>query len=222
VCPERHPRAVTVEPRNRAVLYSEILAMRLTPRLARGLVLALPVWLAAATAGAAPILTADINRDGVRDRIEAGRAPAELVIRLSNLGPAQHLLASGSILDVLVTDVDRDGNPDLVVTASGRRHVRLFVWTNAGGGKLVSKAPHQRQSLSCDRSSHPRLTLPLHLDPDDSACGDDGSLFVPASIDLRGRARVSEPVHVVDELASARARYDRPAPRGPPASLFSF
>jgi hypothetical protein len=167
---------------------------------------------------AAQTLTADINGDGVRDRIEARRAPAELVVRLSNLEPAQHLRFSGSILDIAVTDVDADGNSDLVATTTGRRHVRVFVWTNAGRGKLVTRAPKPRDSLVCHRLGHRRLTSPGRPFPDDDLCGDDGGLFVLTSIELE---------RTIQRAAARRgpaARRPRPlrsrSPRPSPPLLF--
>ena len=188
--------------------------MRSLRRCLSALLFAVPLWALAPSTAAAQTLTADINGDGVRDRIEARRAPAEIIVRLSNLEPAQHLRFSGSILDIAVTDVDADGNTDLVATTTGRRHVRVFVWTNAGRGKLVTRAPKPRDSLG-----YGRLTSPGRSFPDGDLCGDDGGLFVLTSIELEGRPMVSEPLHVADQLLVARARYDRRSPRGPPPPL---
>ena len=141
--------------------------MRSLRRCLSALLFAIPLWALAPSTAAAQTLTADINGDGVRDRIEARRAPAELVVRLSNREPAQHLRFSGSILDIAVTDVDADGYSDLVATTTGRRHLRLFVWTNAGRGKFVSRLPRPPDPTVCHRLGHRRLTSPGRPSPDD-------------------------------------------------------
>ena len=193
--------------------------MRSLRRCLSGLLFAIPLWALAPSTAAAQTLTADINGDGVRDRIETRRATGELVVRLSNREPAQHLRFSGSILDVAVTDVDSDGYSDLVATTTGRRHLRVFVWTNAGRGKFVSRLPRPPDPTLCHRLGHRRLTSPGRPLPDDDLCGDDGGLFVLTSIELEGRPMVSEPLHVAEQLLVARARYDRRSPRGPPPPL---
>ena len=140
--------------------------MRSLRRCLSALLFAIPLWALAPSTAAAQTLTADINGDGVRDRIETRRAPAELVVRLSNREPAQHLRFSGSILDIAVTDVDADGDSDLVATTTGRRHLRLFVWTNAGRGKFVSRLPRPPDPTVCHRLGHRRLTSPGRPSPD--------------------------------------------------------
>jgi hypothetical protein len=91
------------------------------------------------------------------------------------------------------------------------------VWTNAGRGKFVSRAP--RDSLECDRLGHRRLKTPERPSQDDNLCGDASRLFVLSSIDLRGRAMAGEPLHVADDLLPGRARHNRRSPRGPPSTL---
>jgi hypothetical protein len=184
------------------------------------LLFAIPLLLIAGAA-AAQTLTADINGDGVWDRIETRRAPGELIVRLSSREPAQHLEFSGSILGVVVTDVDRDGDSDLVLATAGKRHVRMFVWTNAGRGKFVSRGHKARDSLACDQlvHSHRRLTSPGPAFADGDLCSDAPGLLVLTSIGLRGRPMVSEPLDTPDEPLVARLRYDRPSPRGPPLAL---
>lgn len=192
--------------------------MRSLRRCLSALLFAIPLWAVAPSTAAAQTLTADINGDGVRDRIETRRA-AELVVRLSGLEPAQHLRFSGSILDLALTDVDSDGDSDLVATTTGRRHLRMFVWTNAGRGKFVSRLPRPPDPTVCHRLGHRRLTSPGRPSPDGDECADAVGLVVLTSIGLAGRPMVSEPLHVADQLLVARARYDRRSPRGPPSPL---
>jgi hypothetical protein len=188
----------------------------------RTLLVAIP-FLGIAAAVGAQTLTADLNGDGLRDRIETNRAPAELVVRLSNREPPQHLALAGAIVKLLVTDVDADGDADVVAATAGARHVRMIVWTNTGRGKLVSRGPRPRDSLECKRlgRSHRRLTSPDRPFPDEDLCGDAPSLLVLSSIGLHGRPMASEPLYTADEPLVARLRYDRRSPRGPPSSLLS-
>ena len=182
------------------------------------LLFAIPLW-GMASAVAAQTLTADVNGDGVRDRIETRRATAELVVRLSNREPAQHLRFSGSILDVAVTDVDSDGYSDLVATTTGRRHLRMFVWTNAGRGKFVSRLPRPPDPTVCHRLGHRRLTSPGRPSPDGDECADAVGLVVLTSIGLQSRPMISEPLQIADEPLFARTGYSRRSPRGPPSPL---
>jgi hypothetical protein len=191
--------------------------MRAMRRAFGALMLALPVWLALPAAASAQVLSADVNGDGVRDRIETRRAPAELVIRLSTLEAPQHLAASGSILDVVVADIDHDGDSDLIATAAGRRHVRLLVWTNAGRGRFVSRVP--RDALSCDRLGHRKVATPGSVATEDDLCGDASRLLVLPAIGLKGHAMPGEPLRVADGLSTARPRHSRRSPRGPPSTL---
>jgi hypothetical protein len=191
-------------------------------RLRRGLcalLFAIPCLGIAATA-AAQTFTADINGDGVRDRIEARHASRELVVRLSNREPPQHLAVSGSILDVVLVDIDKDGDSDLVATTRGRRHVRVFVWTNAGHGRLITGGPRPRVSRAHHQLSRRRLTAPIRPAADGDFSGDAVGLFVLTSIALQGRPVGSEPLHTADEPLVARLRHDRRSPRGPPPTLF--
>ena len=185
------------------------------------LVLALPVWQALPALASAPtpaqILTADVNGDGLRDRIEAGPAPAELVVQLSTREPAQHLKTSGAILSVAVMDLDRDGNSDLIVTTAGQRHVRLMVWMKAGRGRFVHRAP--RDSLQSCRLGHRRLASPEVLSVEDDLSGDTSRLFdlptaIPQARPVAGAALPTD-----DGRTIALASHDQRSPRGPPALL---
>src|SRR3954466_15728227 len=110
------------------------------------LLLALPFLLAAPATAGTRLITAD-GFGGVREHTEGGPLPVELVVRLSTSGPVQLLRAAGAILDVLIADIDHDGYSDLVATARGRRHIRLFIWTNTGRGKLVTRHHRIRDAL---------------------------------------------------------------------------
>ena len=196
----------------------EFSAMRSLRRGLRTLLLLIP-FLGIAGAAAGQTFTADINGDGVRDRIETRRTPAELIIRLSTREAVQHLRFSGSILNVVAIDIDADGDSDLVATTVGQRHVRVFVWTNAGRGRFVSHAPKPRDALVCKRLVHKGVTSPGRQSPDEELCSDVGPLLVMMSAALEGRSMASEPLHPADEPLVGRLRYDRRCPRGPPSTL---
>jgi hypothetical protein len=179
------------------------------------LILALPVWLALPALASGQVLSADVNGDGVRDRIEAGPAPAELIVQLSTLEPAQHLKASGAILAVAVADIDRDGRSDLIATTAGRRHIRLVVWMNAGSGRFVARAP--RDALQSRRLGHRRVATPDVLSAEDDLWGDATRLFVLASAVPQARPVAADPLAVDDGVATALDSHDQCSPRGPPA-----
>jgi len=187
-------------------------AARRTPWL---LLLALPLWLGTALSASAQALTADINGDGLSDRIEAGRTAGELLVQLSGRETAQRLHIGGTLLDLAVADVDRDGDSDLVATASGRRHIRLLVWTNAGGGRFVSRQP--KPAGGGDRARGARLATAIDVPVLDDLSGDPGWLFALPSLALGHHTSRGEGLPAADEFLPARPRSLRRAPRGPPA-----
>lgn len=82
----------------------------------------------------AQVLYADLNGDGIHDRVDPGVRPTEIVIRLS-AGHHQHRLhADSPIIKLAVVDFNRDGHPDLVATTT--RPGGLMVWINHGNGKF--------------------------------------------------------------------------------------
>ena len=96
------------------------------------LLLALPVWLATALPVSGQTLTADINGDGVSDRIDVGRTAGELLVRLSGAGPAHHFRIPGLAPDGSVAALGHGGESKLLLTSIGRRYVRLLAWVSAG------------------------------------------------------------------------------------------
>ena len=128
---------------------------------------------------AAQTLTADINGDGVRDRIETRRAPGGARRPAFESEPAQHLRFSGSILDIVVTDVDADGDSDLVATTTGRPACpRASCGRMPGRGKLVSRCPEAAQIRWHVIGSAPATDVADRPSPDGDLCGDAVGLFV--------------------------------------------
>ena len=86
-------------------------------------------------AALADSIPTDFDGDGVRDRIEVSARRTELAVRLSNGRALQRLEADDLILRFVVTDVDRDGDPD-VVASTGRSG--LQIWINRGSGRFAA------------------------------------------------------------------------------------
>jgi hypothetical protein len=177
--------------------------------------LALPLWLAMVVPGAAQTLTADIDGDGISDRIEAGEPGDGVLVQLSGRGPAQRLRAAGQILDLALADIDQDGDTDLVATTAGHRHIRLLVWTNAGAGHLVSRSPVRIPSGP--RLVRARLRVPADIPVlDDLSDRPDSVVTLPSLHGGQG-ALTGEPLPVAVDSLPTRPHTFRRAPRGPPA-----
>src|SRR5947207_9180538 len=118
-------------------------------------------------AARADTLHADFDGDGVRDRIDLSAPFTELDVRLSTYRGLQRLSSDDLICDVVVADIDRDGDPDVLAST---RHAGLQIWINTGRGFLATRSPgaprigHGGRAAVGGRSS--RLG-------DDSTCNDD-------------------------------------------------
>jgi len=177
--------------------------------------LVLAAWLAMVVPGAAQALIADINGDGISDRIEAGGAGGGLLVQLSGREPAQRLGVVGQILDLALVDIDRDGDSDLVATAAGRRHIRLLVWTNAGRGRLVTRVPLRRPLAAVPGGARFRVPIDIPV-LDDLSDGPDSVVTLPPL--QGGHGAVSgEPLSAASDALPSRPHILRRAPRGPPA-----
>ena len=95
-------------------------------------------------AARAEALHADLDGDGVRDRIDLAFRLTELDVRLSDSRATQRLTLDDVILRVVVADIDRDGDPDLLART---RQTGLQIWINTGHGYFArqsSKSPALR------------------------------------------------------------------------------
>ena len=176
--------------------------------------LALPVWLAMALPLWGQTLTADVNGDGVSDRIGVARTAGELVVEVSGRGPAQRLRTTGAVLELVVADIDHDGDSDLVAMTAGRRHIRLLVWTNAGDGQFVSRPPTGRAGSSGVRRA--RVGSATDVPVLDDLAGDSSWLAAQPVLALPPLAARALRLHGDDALLSTRPRNLPRAPRGPP------
>ena len=66
----------------------------------------------------ADTVRADLDGDGVRDRVEFKPGSREFAIRFSSTQQWQQLRARDLIVTFVLADVDRDGDPDLVANTS--------------------------------------------------------------------------------------------------------
>jgi hypothetical protein len=156
----------------------------------------------------------DFDGDGVRDRIEVSARSTELAVRLSNSRALQRLEANDQILRFVVTDVDRDGDPDVVAT-TGRSE--LQIWINRGSGRFAARPVPRRA---------PRRTR--HFLDDHTQAGDLGNVWSDATRTLIAavtpRGAPLAPLlraYCGNDPVPSKSYYPRRAPRGPPSPRFS-
>ena len=113
----------------------------------------------------AQVLFADLNGDGIHDRVDAGVRPTEIIVRLSAGHHRQHRLHTDSpIIRLTAVDFNRDGNIDLVATTVKPGRVMpasLTVWINNGHGRFArhkaavpARAPFEVGGASASRAPH--------------------------------------------------------------------
>ena len=165
-------------------------------------------------------LRADLDGDGIHDRIEFRDGSRELAIRFSATRRWQRLHANDQIVRFEVADVDRDGDPDLVANT---RQFGLQIWINKGRGLFAASSGH-------GRSRHARLALhpsrpgvqgvgTVRLD--DSTLNDSNRLLIVGSAPARAPLAVAGETPILAEAAFSDSPYRRRLSRGPPALLVS-
>jgi hypothetical protein len=158
---------------------------------------------------AAQVVVADLNGDGVGDRIEAGPSGAELVVRTSHRHRAQRLRLPERVVRVVVGDINRDGRADIIATT---RRAGIFVWLNSGRGRFHSARPvpaalpYWRHDRSADHA------------PGSTATEDDVDLVSIAVLSTRADVPVESTLSpLLPSRVSLRTRHARPrVSRGPP------
>jgi hypothetical protein len=137
------------------------------------------------------------------------------VLLLPNLAKADSLHTRDPIVRFVVTDVDRDGDPDLVAS---RRGSVLHVWINKGRGLFVSpsgrrQSPHGRLALHPPK---PGVREVQAVRLDDSELNDSSRLLITWSASARARLIPVGETSTLAEAAFFDVTYRRRPPRGPP------
>jgi hypothetical protein len=165
-------------------------------------------------------LRADLDGDGIHDQIEFRRGSPEVAIRLSATRRWQRLRANDLIVWFVVTDLDRDGDPDLVAST---RQSGFHVWINKGRGLFSARSghlhsPHAGLALHLPRPGvRPVQTVRL----DDSALNDSSRLLIAWSAPARAPLIRLRETPVLADTPVPDFTYRRRPPRGPPTLLVS-
>jgi hypothetical protein len=191
--------------------------MACTRRYAAVALCALVAFVVPATAGAEP-LRADLDGDGVHDRIAISRRPGVLALRLSGARRSLYLRANDFIVRFVVADIDRDGDADVVAET---RRSGLRFWINKGGGRFALQSPHVR----------PRTLRPHHVKPivrgvqglreDDRALNDTNRLSVAVPSPISDGLVAAGHIPATANAPLTKFTHRGSAPRGPPFLLFS-
>ena len=138
---------------------------------------------------------------------------------LPNLAQADSRDSGDLIVRFVVTDVDRDGDPDLVATT---RHARLRIWINHGRGLFAAASGHFH-SRHTRLVHHPkpgfRGVQALRLD--DSTLNDSNRLLIAGSAPAAAHLILVGETPVLTDTAFANLTCRRRPPRGPPTLLVS-
>ena len=165
-----------------------------------------------AAAGADP-LRAEADIGGVHDRIDLSHSAGVLAARLSQ---SRHWLRFGTsepIIRVVVVDLDRDGDSDVVAET---RHSGLYFWINKGRGRFALRWP--RPMLRPLRAHHSRRIVRgiQVVDDDNSALNDPNRLLAVLPEQLEDALVAAGPVALAANASLAKFTHCRSDARGPP------
>jgi len=164
------------------------------------------------TAGAEP-LRADLEGDGLHDRIDPERQPGLLAARLSRTRHWLRVEASDPIIRIVVVDLDRDGDSDVVAET---RHSGLYFWINKGRGRFAFRSPHARlRPLRAHHSTHLVRGLQI-LHEDNSALNDPNRLLAVLPSPLGDALIANGPTPLAATAPLGRFTHCRSDARGPP------
>jgi hypothetical protein len=172
------------------------------------------------TLAQADSLRADLDGDGIRDRIEVGRGSRELAIRLSATRRWQRLQTHDLIVRFVVADIDHDGDPDLVANT---RRSGLRIWINKGRGLFaarshsVSARPGGAALGAWSAGVHGVRTIRF----DDSTLNDPNRPVIVRSVPACARSLGGCDAPLFSGRALTTLTSRRQTPRGPPSLLVS-
>ena len=168
----------------------------------------------------ADTVRADLDGDGVRDRVEFKRGSREFAIRFSSTQQWQRLRVHDLIVTFVLADVDRDGNPDLVANT---RTSGVHVWINKGRGFFAARTHSARTShirLIRHRAGPAVRGVPTP-GADDSTLNDSPRSSIVASAPARERLIAVCEAPMQSGAPLAKTACPRRTPRGPPSILVS-
>jgi hypothetical protein len=168
----------------------------------------------------ADTVRADLDGDGVRDRVEFKPGSREFAIRFSSTQQWQQLRARDLIVTFVLADVDRDGDPDLVANTSTSG---VHVWINKGRGFFAARTHSARTShirLTRHRARPAVRGVPT-AGADDSTLNDSPRSSIVASAPARERLIAVCAAPMQSGAPLAKTACPRRTPRGPPSILVS-
>jgi hypothetical protein len=168
----------------------------------------------------ADALGADLDGDGIHDRIEIRHGSRELAIRSSATRRWQRLPINDQIVRFVVTDVDRDGDPDLVANT---RQSGVRVWINKGRGLFSARSGrlHSRHPRLARHLPRPAVRGVQTVRLDDSALNDSNRLLILWGAPARADLLLIGEAPVLADAPLPNVTYQRRPPRGPPTLLVS-
>jgi hypothetical protein len=180
---------------------------------ARSALFALLATLILSSAASAQLVHADLNGDGIRDRVDIGAHSAGLTVHTSNSAHPQQLSSPERIVRFGAADIDRDGDPDLVASTT---RLNLSIWINNGHGRFFAhtvrgplrRSPGVRSSLRTNRS---------RCDDDDVV--DYGAAWIRMRDSVRDPLRSGGRVRHASRAPAAALRVTQCGPRAPPTPL---
>ena len=173
---------------------------------------------ALSTAAGAETLRADLDGDGIHDRIELIGRPGLLTVSLSGTRQSLHFATNDPIVRFVVGDIDRDGDSDVVAET---RHSGLRFWINTGRGRFAAQSQHLRPRAI--RAHHPRPVVRGVEVPrdDDRALNDANRLLAVLSPPLRDALIAAGPMTTRASAARPDFTHRGSAARAPPTLRLS-